>query len=120
MNMRYFTITSPRSDFTGKIGGASFADGVARVSFDDARDDRGVAVGEELQVSTGRSMVLFAKRHQGRGYTVTETDAAGVPLPTAEEVEAAAKQAKAEAAAARKAAADKKAAEDAAKKEGAK
>lgn len=116
MKMRYFTITSPRADFTGKVGGMSFADGVARVSFDDERDERGVSVGEELQVSTGRSAVLFAKRHAARGYTVTETDAAGVPLPSAEEAEAAAKQAKADAAAARKAAADKKAADDAAKK----
>lgn len=120
MNMRYFTLTCPDVDFTGKIGGVSYADGKARVSFDDERDERGVAVAEELQVSTGRSAVLFARRHAARGYTVTETDAAGVPLPTVEETEAAAKQAKADAAATRKAAADKKAAEDAAKKDGAK
>lgn len=70
MKIRYFEIRSPRADFTGKIGGVSFADGVAHVSFDDERVD-GKAVGDEHRVQVGRSAVLFAQR---RGYTVTEVE----------------------------------------------
>lgn len=78
MKIRYFEIRSPRPDFTGKVGGVSFADGVARVSFDDERNDTGQAIGDEHQVQVGRSAVLFAQRR--RGYTVTETDATGKPV----------------------------------------
>lgn len=69
MKIRYFEIRAPRPDFTGKIGGVSFADGVAHVSFDDERDDDGRALGDEHRVQVGRSAVLFAQR---RGYKVTE------------------------------------------------
>ncbi|MGW4467478.1 hypothetical protein [Micromonospora sp. NPDC004704] len=79
MKIRYFEIRSPRPDFTGRIGGVSFADGVARVSFDDERDG-GLAVADEHRVQVGRSAVLFAQRRPG--YTVTEVDQAGNPLPT--------------------------------------
>ena len=113
MNMRYFLIYSPIADFTGKVGPMAFADGVARVSFDDTRSADGVAVGEELRVSVGRSAVLFAKRHTAQGYRVVETDDTFKPLPTPEEAEAAKKES---AAAARKAAAEKKAADEAARK----
>jgi hypothetical protein len=78
MTMRYFEVHAPRNDFTGRVGGVSFADGVARVQFGDLRDDRGVAVAEEHQVSPGRSLVLFAQRRPG--YSVTELDANGRPV----------------------------------------
>lgn len=78
MAIRYFTIRSPRADFTGKIGAVSFADGAARVSFDDTRDGDMVCVADEHAVQVGRSAVLFARRRPG--YTVAETDAAGQPL----------------------------------------
>jgi hypothetical protein len=80
--IRYFEIRSPRADFTGKVGAISFADGVARVSFDDTRTD-GVCLADEHAVQVGRSAVLFAQRRPG--YTVTETDAAGQPLPEPED-----------------------------------
>lgn len=86
MTIRYFEIRTPQRDFTGRIGPVSFADGVARVQFDNARDERGVAVAEELAVSPGRSLVLFAQRR--RGYTVTELDADGKPLTAGDEDQA--------------------------------
>ncbi|HEX8631137.1 MAG TPA: hypothetical protein VF755_23510 [Catenuloplanes sp.] len=81
MRLRYFEIRSPRPDFTGRVGGVSFADGVARVSFDDARDGAGMAAGDEHRVQVGRSALLFAQRRLG--YTVTEVDQAGQPLKAA-------------------------------------
>ncbi|MEV6800521.1 hypothetical protein AB0M91_19570 [Micromonospora rifamycinica] len=75
MDIRYFEIRSPRPDFTGRIGAVSFADGVARVSFDDDRDAAGMAVADEHRVQVGRSAVLFAQRRPG--YQVTEVDSAG-------------------------------------------
>jgi hypothetical protein len=78
MKMRYFEIRAPRADFTGRIGGLSFADGVARVQFDDERDKNGLAVSEELAVNPGRSLVLFAQRRPG--YRVIELDERGKPL----------------------------------------
>lgn len=78
MTMRYFEIRSPRADFTGKVGSVSFADGVARVQFDDTRDENGLSVAEEHQVSPGRSAVLFAQRRPG--YTVVELGEDGKPL----------------------------------------
>lgn len=86
---RYFTIYSPQRDFTGRLGTVSFADGQARVSFDDTRDESGRVVSDEHQVSVGRSAVMFAKRR--KGYRVEETDMAGVPLSVLAEQEAAAK-----------------------------
>lgn len=82
MSMRYFEIRAPRADFTGRVGAVSFADGVARVSFDDTRTD-GVCMADEHAVQTGRSAVLFAQRRPG--YTVVETDELGRPLPEVEE-----------------------------------
>ncbi|MEU3162903.1 hypothetical protein [Streptosporangium sp. NPDC006930] len=82
MTMRYFEIRSPRADFTGKVGAVAFADGVARVSFDDTRTD-GECLADENGVQVGRSAVLFAQRRPG--YTVTETDELGRPLPEPEE-----------------------------------
>lgn len=112
---RYFTITAPVKDFTGRVGTVAFADGQARVSFDDTRDEGGRSVGEENQVHVGRSAVMFAKRR--KGYTVVETDAAGVPLSVLAEQEAAKAAARAKREEAKKAAeeAARKAAEDAAK-----
>lgn len=106
-NTRYFTIKSPDPSFTGRVGAVSFADGVARVSFDDTRDEDGRSVAEEHQVHVGRSAVMFARRR--KGYEVIETDMAGVPLSVLAEQEAEAK-AKGE----QEAEAAKKAAEDAA------
>lgn len=83
---RYFTIKSPDPSFTGRVGAVSFADGVARVSFDDTRDEHGRSVAEEHQVHVGRSAVMFAKRR--KGYEVIETDMAGVPLSVLAEQEA--------------------------------
>lgn len=83
--MHYFEIRAPRADFTGRIGGLSFADGIARVQFDDERDDRGLAVSEEHQVNPGRSLVLFAQRR--KGYTVVELGADGKPLSDGETAE---------------------------------
>lgn len=83
MSMRYFEIRSPRADFTGRVGGVSFADGVARVSFDDERDDDGMSVRDEHGAQVGRAAVLFAQRR--RGYTATEVDAAGEPLTDKDE-----------------------------------
>ncbi|MFI6909886.1 hypothetical protein ACIBKY_52100 [Nonomuraea sp. NPDC050394] len=77
--MRYFEIHSPRPDFTGRVGAISFADGVARVSFDDARDESGECEADYPMVQTGRSAVLFAQRRPG--YQVVEVDASGQPLP---------------------------------------
>lgn len=108
--LRYFTIFAPIKDFTGRVGAVAFADGQARVSFDDIRDEHGRMVADEHQVSVGRSAVMFAKRR--KGYRVVETDAAGISLTELAEQAAAEKEAKA---AARQAAADKKAAEEAAK-----
>lgn len=90
MGMKYFEVRTPRADFTGKIGGLSFADGVARVQFDDTRDDEGLAVSEEHQVNPGRSLVLFAQRRAG--YVVVELGEDGKPLdaerePAADEQE---------------------------------
>lgn len=113
MSTRYFEIKSPRADFTGRVGAVSFADGVARVSFDDTRDDDGRVVSDEHQVSVGRSAVMFAKRR--KGYVVTEVDAAGKPLPAQEEVDAKAK-AKTDADAEKAAKAEAKAKTDAEKK----
>ncbi|MFI7547213.1 hypothetical protein [Actinoplanes sp. NPDC049599] len=84
MTIRFFQIRSPRPDFTGRIGSVSFADGLARVSFDDARDDDGLAKADEHQVQVGRSAVLFAQRRPG--YVVTEVDAAGNPIEPAGEL----------------------------------
>ncbi|MFI6904878.1 hypothetical protein ACIBKY_26695 [Nonomuraea sp. NPDC050394] len=81
--MRYFEIHSPRPDFTGRVGAISFADGVARVSFDDARGESGECEADYPMVQTGRSAVLFAQRRPG--YQVVETDASGQPLPEIEE-----------------------------------
>jgi hypothetical protein len=78
MTMRYFEIRSPQADFTGKIGPVSFADGRAQVQFDDTRDERGMSVADELQVSPGRSLVAFARRREG--YVVIELDERGQPL----------------------------------------
>ena len=78
MSIRYFEIRAPRADFTGRVGGISFADGVARVSFDDTREDDGECLADEHGVQVGRSAVLFAQRRTG--YTVVETDASGKPL----------------------------------------
>jgi hypothetical protein len=78
MGIRFFEIRSPRPDFTGRIGAVSFADGVARVSFDDDRDDAGMATADEHRVQVGRSAVLFAQRRPG--YQVTEVDQAGNPI----------------------------------------
>lgn len=86
MGIRYFTITSPRADYTGRVGGISFADGVARVSFDDTREkigDEMRCLADEPNVQVGRSAVLFAQRRPG--YTVVETDASGQPLPEPED-----------------------------------
>lgn len=77
MSIRYFEIRSPRADFTGKIGAVAFADGVARVSFDDTREN-GECLVDEHSVQVGRSAVLFAQRRTG--YVVTEVDAAGQPI----------------------------------------
>lgn len=77
MSIRYFEIRSPRADFTGKVGAVAFADGVARVSFDDGRED-GRCLADEPSVQVGRSAVLFAQRRPG--YVVIETDIAGKPL----------------------------------------
>lgn len=107
-NTRYFTITAPDKDFTGRVGAVSFADGQARVSFDDTRDEDGRAVAEEHQVHVGRSAVMFAKRR--KGYEVVETDAAGVPLSVLEQ------EAEAKAAAKAKREAAKAAADEAARK----
>ncbi|WP_113699178.1 hypothetical protein [Nonomuraea lactucae] len=82
MSIRYFEIRAPRADFTGRVGAVSFADGVARVSFDDTRTD-GMCMADEHAVQVGRSALLFAQRRPG--YTVIETDAAGQPLPEPEE-----------------------------------
>lgn len=82
MAIRYFEIRSPRADFTGKIGAVAFADGVARVSFDDTREG-GVCPADEHAVQVGRSAVLFARRRPS--YVVVETDVAGQPLPEADE-----------------------------------
>lgn len=93
MTTRYFEIRTPQSQFTGRIGGIAFADGRARVQFDDTRtesvgkDKRGRAlpgrvVSDEAQVSPGRSIVMFAKRKPG--YIVTELDANGDPIGTDE------------------------------------
>ncbi|GAA2327501.1 hypothetical protein [Dactylosporangium salmoneum] len=78
MTTHYFEIRTPKADFTGRIGPVAFADGVARVQFDDTRDHNGVSLADEHQISPGRSIVLFAQRR--RGYTVTELDANGKPL----------------------------------------
>jgi hypothetical protein len=78
VTIRFFEIRAPRADFTGRIGGVSFADGVAKVSFDDERDDNGVTTADEHRVQVGRSAVLFAQRRPG--YSVTEVDAAGKPI----------------------------------------
>jgi hypothetical protein len=78
MTTRYFEIRAPRADFTGKIGPVSFADGKARVQFDDTRDDNGMSTADEHQISPGRSMVLFARRKLG--YTVIELDEHGKPV----------------------------------------
>lgn len=78
MSTRYFEIRAPRADFTGHIGTIAFADGVARVSFDDTRDESGQVLADQHRVQTGRSAVLFARRRTG--YTVTEVDAAGNPV----------------------------------------
>ncbi|WP_431892665.1 hypothetical protein [Micromonospora haikouensis] len=83
MGIRYFEIRSPRPDFTGRIGAVSFADGVARVSFDDDRDDAGMATVDEHRVQVGRSAVLFAQRRPG--YLVIEVDSAGNPLADKEQ-----------------------------------
>jgi hypothetical protein len=88
MKIRYFEIRSPRPDFTGRIGAVSFADGVARVSFDDDRDGTGMAAADEHRVQVGRSAVLFAQRRTG--YVVTEIDEAGRPLAIRDAVPAAA------------------------------
>lgn len=82
MTMKFFEIRAPRADFTGRIGGLSFADGTARVQFDDTRDENGLSVTEEHHVNPGRSLVLFAQRR--RGYTVTELNERGKPIAEAE------------------------------------
>ncbi|MFI7532584.1 hypothetical protein [Streptosporangium sp. NPDC049376] len=82
MSIRYFLIYSPTADFTGRVGAVSFADGVARVSFDDTREN-GQCMADEDGVQVGRSMVLFARRRPG--YRVVEVDASGQPLPEVEE-----------------------------------
>jgi hypothetical protein len=76
--MRYFKIYTPDRTYTGRIGSVAFADGEAKVSFDDTRNDAGNCLADEHQVQVGRSAVLFAKR---RGYRLVETDEAGKPLP---------------------------------------
>ncbi|MEV6297844.1 hypothetical protein AB0M02_00390 [Actinoplanes sp. NPDC051861] len=76
--MRYFKIYTPDPTYTGRIGSVSFADGEARVSFDDTRNADGICLADEHQVQVGRSAVLFARR---RGYRLVETDEAGKPLP---------------------------------------
>ncbi|MFB4276047.1 hypothetical protein ACBJ59_12185 [Nonomuraea sp. MTCD27] len=82
--LRYFEISAPRDDFTGKVGAAmSFADGRARVSFDDERDEHGDCPADYPLVQAGRSAVQFAQRRPG--YTVTETDELGRPLSEPEE-----------------------------------
>lgn len=78
MTMRYFEVRTPRADFTGRLGPVSFADGTARVQFDDTREGDGRVLSDEHQVSPGRSLVAFARRRSG--YVVTELDAQGVPL----------------------------------------
>jgi hypothetical protein len=78
MTIHYFEIRSPRADFTGKVGPISFADGRARVQFDDTRDANGMSTADEHQISPGRSAVLFARRKLG--YTVIELDEHGKPL----------------------------------------
>lgn len=78
--MRYYTIRTPRPDFTGEQVGALFVRGEARVSFDDTRDENGHCPADEHAIQVGRSAVLFAYRAAGRGYTLVETDAAGTPL----------------------------------------
>ncbi|MFI6534181.1 hypothetical protein ACIBHY_17100 [Nonomuraea sp. NPDC050547] len=85
MSIRFFEIHAPRPDFTGRVGGVSFADGVARVSFDDTRDKDGFCAADENTVQVGRSAVLFANRNASKGYRVVETDASGQPLPEPEE-----------------------------------
>ncbi|GHH67588.1 hypothetical protein GCM10017673_14840 [Streptosporangium violaceochromogenes] len=83
MSIRYFEIRSPRADFTGVVGAVAFADGRARVSFDDERDGAGGrCLADEPSVQVGRSAVLFAQRRPG--YVVIETDVAGQPLDTSE------------------------------------
>lgn len=84
--MRYFEIRAPRADFTGLLGTTAFANGVARVAFDDTRDDDGRLLTDD--VPPGRSAVQFARRR--RGYTVTEIDAGGNPLTAAAAAAAAA------------------------------
>lgn len=79
MQIRCFQIRSPRPDFTGHLGGISFADGVARVSFDDERDAQGACMADEHQVQVGRAAVIFA--YNSPGYSVVEVDEAGRPLP---------------------------------------
>lgn len=75
---RYFEIRTPRPDYTGVLGAVAFANGKAVVSFDDTRDASGACPADEHQVQVGRSAVLAARR---RGYTVTEVNALGQPLP---------------------------------------
>lgn len=80
MSVRYFDIRAPRPDFTEKIGNIQFVDSVARVSFDDTRDENGQCLADEHSVQLGRSAIRFAQRNEGRGYLLIETDEHGKPL----------------------------------------
>ncbi|WP_219467743.1 hypothetical protein [Nonomuraea rhizosphaerae] len=83
MSMKYFTITAPRDDYTGEmLGGIVFVHGVARVSFDDTRDENGECHTDYPVVQIGRSAVLYVQRQiaAGRAYKLVETDDHGTPL----------------------------------------
>lgn len=82
MSIRYYTITAPRPDYTGRLGGILYVEGVAHVSFDDARDETGHCDADYPAVQVGRSAILFAQRAiaAGRDYKLVETDEHGTPL----------------------------------------